>query len=198
MDAMCTAYAKGRTQSEHISNWVEENNHGIHASIVKGKHALFANNILFGWNCLMNLVVKVLLKCVIHFFISFPWYAFPNFRTQISRPLAYSAHISSKAGGTAGTCNIHIQLCSSTNLHQNISKSQSGWIKIKIQIFCWLCQWGLLKSTVRDLVPIIQCSRVKGLGAYKATEIGVLVIRFINSNVLYSCIWKAGCVIPQL
>ena len=129
MDAMCTAYAKCRTQSEHISNWVEANDHGRHASIVKGKHALFVNSILFSWNCLMNLVVKVLLKCVIHFFISFPWYAFPNFCTQISRPLAYSAHISSKAGGTAGTCNIHIQLgqpiCIKINQNLNLDESKS-------------------------------------------------------------------------
>ena len=38
---------------------------------------------------LMNLVVKVLLKCVIRFSISFRWCAFQNFCTQISCPLAH-------------------------------------------------------------------------------------------------------------
>ena len=41
------------------------------------------------------MVVKVLSNA------PFRWYAFPNFRTQISRPLAYSVHISSEASATA-------------------------------------------------------------------------------------------------
>ena len=40
-------------------------------------------------------------KCAIHFAISFRWYAFPNFCTQISRPLAYGERISSKGSTTA-------------------------------------------------------------------------------------------------
>ena len=44
----------------------------------------------------------MLLKCVIRFSISFRWYAFPNFRTQISCPLSYGVRISSKASATAG------------------------------------------------------------------------------------------------
>ena len=42
---------------------------------------------------------KMLLKCVICF--SFRWYTFQNFCTQISCPLAYGVHISSKASVTA-------------------------------------------------------------------------------------------------
>ena len=52
-------------------------------------------------NCLMNPVVKVLLRCVIRFPISFRWYAFPNYRTQISRPLACGVRFSSKDSATA-------------------------------------------------------------------------------------------------
>ena len=49
----------------------------------------------------MNPAVNVLLKCVIRFSISCRWYAFPNFCTQISRPLAYGVRVSSKASATA-------------------------------------------------------------------------------------------------
>ena len=52
-------------------------------------------------SCLMNLVVKVPLNCVIYFSISFRWCAFPNFCSHISRPLAYGVRISSKASATA-------------------------------------------------------------------------------------------------
>ena len=51
-------------------------------------------------NHLMNPVVQVLLKCAIHFSISFHWYAFLNFCTQISRQLVYGVHVSSKASVT--------------------------------------------------------------------------------------------------
>ena len=56
----------------------------------------------FIWlNRLMNRVVKMLLKCVNGFSISFRWYAFSNFWTQVSRPLADGVPISSKASATA-------------------------------------------------------------------------------------------------
>ena len=72
----------------------EANDHGRHASIVKGKRASFANNILLPLlNRSTNPVVKVLLKCIIRFSISLRWYAFC---THISRPLAYDVRISSK------------------------------------------------------------------------------------------------------
>ena len=47
----------------------------------------------------MNLVVKVLLKCVIRCSVSFGTH-FRIFCTQISCPLAYGVHISSTAGAT--------------------------------------------------------------------------------------------------
>ena len=49
----------------------------------------------------MNSAAKVLLKCGIRFSISFRWYAFPIFCTQVSRPLAYGVRISSKSSATA-------------------------------------------------------------------------------------------------
>ena len=91
MKAMRSAYSTPKTglglktsQTNH-----DANDHGTYASCVKGKRASFTKNIL------------VVLKCGIRFSISFRWYAFPNFRTQISRPLAYSVRISSKASATA-------------------------------------------------------------------------------------------------
>ena len=74
------------------------NDHGRYGRIVKGKSASFVKNILFHWN--VNLVVKVLLKCVICFSTDFFWYTVPNFRTKVSRPLVYSVCISSKAAAT--------------------------------------------------------------------------------------------------
>ena len=47
---------------------------------------------------------SVVLKCFIHFSISFRCCAFPNFCTPISRPLAYGVRISSKASPTADIC----------------------------------------------------------------------------------------------
>ena len=64
----------------HASNWVEANNNRRHASIVKDKRASFAKNILL--NCLMNLVAKELLKCVICWSISFRWYTSSSFCTS--------------------------------------------------------------------------------------------------------------------
>ena len=51
----------------------EANDHGRYASIVNGKRTSFANKHF------AETVVKVLLKCVISFSISFVWYAFPHF-----------------------------------------------------------------------------------------------------------------------
>ena len=66
----------------------------------------------------MNLMVKVLLKSGIRFSISFRWYAFQNFCTQISRPLAYGVRISSKASATAD-CIVH-------NISTNFMKRRRG------------------------------------------------------------------------
>ena len=55
---------------------------------------------------------RVLLKCVIRCSISFRWYAFPNFCTQTSRPLAYGVRISPKASATAGQRYVVIGLSS--------------------------------------------------------------------------------------
>ena len=101
MEAMRRAYTKRGTIDLNTSQTTHEaNDHEKHSSIVKGKRASFANNVWFHW--MMNPVVKVLFNCVICFSISFCWYAFPNFRTQISRPLAYGVRISLQAGATIG------------------------------------------------------------------------------------------------
>ena len=48
---------------------------------------------------------EVLLKCIIHFSVSFCWYALPNVCMQISHPLAYGVCISLKASATIGSWN---------------------------------------------------------------------------------------------
>ena len=58
---------------------------------VKGKRASFEKTVLF------RLIWKVLLKSGIHFSFHFSislWYVFPNFCTQISRPLIMNEHFS--------------------------------------------------------------------------------------------------------
>ena len=80
-----------------------ENDQGSYARTATGKRASFAKNFFNLLNRLMNPVVKVLLKCVICFSISFRWYTFPSFHMQISHPLAYSVCISSKASATAAS-----------------------------------------------------------------------------------------------
>ena len=102
VEAMCMAYAQKRyavnspmSQTRH-----EANDHGRYACIVKGKWIVCEEH-LFLMNHLMNPGVKVLLKCVIRFSISFCWYIFLNFCTNISRPLAYCVCIS-KASMTVG------------------------------------------------------------------------------------------------
>ena len=91
MEVMRSAYAKNGTRSQHVSNKTWRKRSWNIREYLKGKRASFAKNILFRW------IWKVLLKCVICLSISFRWYALPNFRTQISRPLAYGVCISSKA-----------------------------------------------------------------------------------------------------
>ena len=96
MEVVCTAYAKKKktgTRSQHVSNKTWSKRSRNIREYVEVKHASFAKNILFRW--------KVLFKCVIRFSLSFRWYAFSNFCTQISRPLAHGVRISSKASATA-------------------------------------------------------------------------------------------------
>ena len=102
MEAIRTAYAKKKTglglntsQTRH-----DANDHGTYTSVWKeSAHGL--RNIFHFAECLMNLLVKVQWKSGIRFSISFRWYAFPNFCTQISRPLAYGVRIFSKVSATA-------------------------------------------------------------------------------------------------
>ena len=82
MEAMCTAYAKSGTRSQHFSNctWGKRSQKARvccewKAQIVCEEHFISVNRF-------MNPVVKVLFKCVIRFSISFRWCAFPNFCTQ--------------------------------------------------------------------------------------------------------------------
>ena len=67
MEATCTAYAKFSLYTSQTTH--EANDNGSNTRTVKGKCASFARSISL--NRLMNPVVKVLLKCVIRFFISF-------------------------------------------------------------------------------------------------------------------------------
>ena len=70
-----------------------------HRRVCEGKRTSFAKNIFISLNCLMNLVVNVLLKCVICFSISSRWYALLSFCTQIVR----CAHLL-KASATTVLC----------------------------------------------------------------------------------------------
>ena len=99
MEAMRTAYAKSGTRplnclKLHKRSWKAHKYCEWKACIICKQHVSLLNR-------LMNLVVKVLLKFIICFSISFRWYTFPNFCTQISCPLAYGVCISSKASATA-------------------------------------------------------------------------------------------------
>ena len=75
-----------------------------HTRVCEMKARIVCKEHFISLNRSMNLVLKVLLKCAIGFSICFRWYAFPNFCTQISRPLAYGVRISSKASATAELC----------------------------------------------------------------------------------------------
>ena len=103
MEAMRTAYAKNGTRSQHFSNkTIDANDHGTYSTRVCERKSRIVGEEHFIWlNRLMNLVVKVLLTSGIRFSISFRWYAYLNFCTQISRPLAYGVRISSKGSVTA-------------------------------------------------------------------------------------------------
>ena len=67
-----------------------------HTWVCERKACIVCEEHFISLNCLMNLVVKVLLKCGIRLSISFHWYTFPKFCMQISRPLAYCVRISWK------------------------------------------------------------------------------------------------------
>ena len=96
MEVMRTAYAKSGIQSQHISNYTwGKRSRKAHeycernARIVCEQHLSILLRIVYWF------MEKVLLK--LEPFVLFYWYTFPNFCTQISRPLAYSVRISSKA-----------------------------------------------------------------------------------------------------
>ena len=82
----------------HITH--EANNHRRHLSIVKGKRASFANNIIL-LDRLMNLVVKCFWNASFWSLFLFIGTHFRIFTRKIFHPLAYSVRISSKASATA-------------------------------------------------------------------------------------------------
>ena len=57
MEAMCTAYAKSGTRSQHVSNKTWHKRSRKAREYVEGKRVSFAKNMLFRW------IWKVLLKC---------------------------------------------------------------------------------------------------------------------------------------
>ena len=88
MEAMRTAHAKKRdTGSTHLKQNMTQKIME-HTRACKRKARIACEEHFISLNRLINLVVKVLLKCSIRFSISIRWYAFPNFCAQISRPLA--------------------------------------------------------------------------------------------------------------
>ena len=88
-------------------------------------HIIWKQHFLL--NRLTNLVVKVHLKCVICFSISFRWYAVPNFRMQISRPPAYAVHISSKASVTTECSSQHTMNGKEFRRAKHYQKPQGLW-----------------------------------------------------------------------
>ena len=87
---------------------------------------------------------KVLLKCIIHFSISFRWYCTHfriNFCTQICHPLAYGVHIFSKASVTA------VKPRAKSLWHLKILTCIT-FIAFLRSVFFWLCLWVSL-STLR-------------------------------------------------
>ena len=87
METMCTVYAKNGTRSQHVSNYSTGKRSQKAREYCERKACIVCKEHFISLNLLMNPVVKVLLKCVICFSISFHQYAFWNFCTQISRPL---------------------------------------------------------------------------------------------------------------
>ena len=98
MEAMRTANG---TRSLHVSNKTWRKRSRNLREYVKRKRALLVKNIIFRWIIWWTYWVKVLFMCGIRFSISFHWYAFLNFCTQVSHPLAYGVRISSKASAAA-------------------------------------------------------------------------------------------------
>ena len=92
IEAMRIAHAKSGIQSKHRPQTTHE--------AKRSRKAGVCDEHFISLNRLMDSVVKVLLECVNRFSISFRWYAFPNFCTQIFRPLAYGVRIPLKVGAT--------------------------------------------------------------------------------------------------
>ena len=90
MEMMRTTYAKSGIRSQHVSNYTW-GKRSRKARIVWEQHFSIPLNRV--------MVVKVLLKCSIHFSISLV--RISEFLYENSRPLAYSVRISWKASATA-------------------------------------------------------------------------------------------------
>ena len=95
MEMMCTAYAKRDSVLSTSQTTHEANNYGRHISWKESAHCLGTTFQYFAELCDCG-------KGALETRHSFRWYAFRNFSTQISRPLAYGVRISSKASVTAG------------------------------------------------------------------------------------------------
>ena len=92
MEVMHTTCTKKDLVTTHLKQNMTQTITQVH--VCERKACIVCKEHFVLLDCLMNLVVKVLLKYNIHFSISFRWYTFPNFCMQISHPLAYC--ISSK------------------------------------------------------------------------------------------------------
>ena len=95
MHKMVLGLSMSRTDV-HMRQMITE---GVRVLWKESVHRL-QGTFLFLLNCLMNSVVKVPLKWIIHLFL-FVGTQFPNFYTQSSLQLVYSVRISSKASATA-------------------------------------------------------------------------------------------------
>ena len=89
---MRTVHAKSGTRSQHVSNYTRGKRSRKAREYCERKARIVCEHFI-SLNRLMALVVTVLLKCSIRFSISFRWYGFANFCTQISRPLGRCCHI---------------------------------------------------------------------------------------------------------
>ena len=97
MEAMHMGHAKSGTQSQHVWNYTWGKWSPKACKYCERKVCVICEEHVISLNCLMNPIVKVLLKSVIHFSTSLCWYAFSNVYVQISRLLVYRVRISSKA-----------------------------------------------------------------------------------------------------
>ena len=88
VEAMRTAYAKHGTRSQHVSkqNLTQTRDHWTYPSMWKESVHRLRRTFYFVESFDELSSKGALLKCGICFSISFRWYAFPNFCTQISRP----------------------------------------------------------------------------------------------------------------